>query len=112
MVVMKKIPQNLITAPPLRVKIEVWVLSVYTNLSVPSNYARDSGQERQDSLQHPVSHNNINVSLAEGRTVSWDQNDDDTEVPGFIVLTTKANTTILLQTISIPLMTKSGEVSY
>ena len=55
--------------------------SVYTNLSVPSNYARDSGQERQDSLQHPVSHNNNNVSLAEGRTASWDQNDDETAVP-------------------------------
>ena len=84
--------------------------SVYTNLGVPSNYACDSGQERQDSLQHPVSHNNNNVSIAEGRTGSWDQNDDDTAVPGFIGLTTKANTTILLQTISIPLTTRSGEV--
>ena len=34
--------------------------SVYTNLSVSSNYARDSGQERQDSLHH-VSRNSINV---------------------------------------------------
>ena len=46
--------------------------SVYTNLNVPLNHARDSGQERQDSLQHLVSHNNINVSLAERQTVSGD----------------------------------------
>ena len=38
--------------------------SVYTNLNVPLNHARDSGQERHDSLQHLVSHNNINVSLS------------------------------------------------
>ena len=100
---------NLITAPPLRVKIGVWVLSavgltrlsmflgrnlvlilwhlvviaerndsVYTNLNVPPNYARDSGQERQDSLQHLVSHNNINVSLAKRQTVSGDRTDEET----------------------------------
>ena len=46
--------------------------SVYTNLNVPPNYAHDSGQERQVSLQHLVSHNNINVSLAERQTVSGD----------------------------------------
>ena len=84
--------------------------SVYTNPNVPPNYARDSGQERQDSLQHLVSHNNINVSLAERQTVSGDRTDEDTEFPGFIGLTTKANNTILLQTISVQLTTKSGEV--
>ena len=57
-----------------------------------------------------MSHNNNNVSLAEGRTVAGDQNDDYTEVPGFIGLTTKANTAILLQTITIPLTTRSEEV--
>ena len=84
--------------------------SVYTNLNVPPNHARDSGQERQDSLQHLVSHNNINFSLAEGQTVSGDRTDEETEFSGFIGLTTKANNTILLQTISVPLTTKSGEV--
>ena len=68
----------------------------------------DSGQEKQDSLQHPVSHNNINVSLAERQTVSGDRTDEETEYPGF--MTTKASYTILLQTISVPLTTKSGEV--
>ena len=57
-----------------------------------------------------VPQNNINVSLAEGQTVSWEQNDDAIEFPGFIGLKTKANNTILLQTISIPLMTKRGSV--
>ena len=70
--------------------------SVYTSLNVPPNHARDSGQERQDSLQHLVSHNNINVSLAERQTVSGDQTDEETEFPGFIGLTTKTNNTILL----------------
>ena len=84
--------------------------SVYTNLNVPPNYARDSGQERQDSLQHLVSHNNINVSLAGRQTVSGDRTDEETEFPGFIGLITKVNNTILLQTISVPLTTKSGEV--
>ena len=84
--------------------------SVYTNLNVPPNYARDSGQERQDSLQHLVSPNNINVSLAERQTVSGDRTDEETEFPGFIGLITKANNTILLQMISVPLTTKSGEV--
>ena len=82
--------------------------SVYTNLNVPSNYARDSGQETQDSLQHLVSHNNIIVSLAERQTVSGDRTDEETEFPGFIGLTTKANNNILLQTISVRLTTKSG----
>ena len=52
------------------------------------------------------------MSLSEGQTLSWDQNDknDETEFPGFIGLTTKANNTILLQKISIPLMTKTGAV--
>ena len=84
--------------------------SIYTNLNVPSNHARDLGQERQDSLQHLVSHNNINVSLAERQTVSGVRTDEETEFPGFIGLTTKANNTILLQTIPVPLTTKSGEV--
>ena len=84
--------------------------SVYTKLNVPPNYARDSGQERQDSLQHLVSHNNINVSLAERQTVSGDRTAEETEFPGFIGLITKANNTILLQTIFVPLTTKSGEV--
>ena len=78
--------------------------------SVPSNHIRDSGQERQDSLQHPMPQNNINVSLSESRTVSWDQNDDKTEFPGFIGPIIKANNTILLQTISIPLITKNESV--
>ena len=73
--------------------------SVYTNLNVPPNYARDSGQERQDSLQH---HNNINVSLAEMQTVSGDRTDEENEFPGFIGLITKASNTILLQTIYVP----------
>ena len=73
-------------------------------------YARDSGQERQDSLQHLVSRNNNNVSLAERQTVSGERTDEEIEFPGFIGLTTKANNTILLQTISVPLTTKSGEV--
>ena len=84
--------------------------SVYMNPSVPSNCIHDSGQERQDSLQYPLSQNNINVPLAEGQTVSWDQNDDETEVPEFIGLATKVNNTILLQKIFISLMTKSGTV--
>ena len=84
--------------------------SVYANFNVPPNYASDSGQERQDSLQHLVSHNNINVSLTERQTVSGDRTDEETEFPGFIGLTTKANNTILLQTISVPLTTKSGQV--
>ena len=52
------------------------------------------------------------MSLSEGQILSWNQNDknDETEFPGFIGLTTKANNTILLQTISIPLMTKTGAV--
>ena len=79
--------------------------SVYTNLNVPPNYARDSGQDRQDSLQHIVSHNNINVSLADR-----DGTDEETNFSGFVGLITKANNTILLQTISVPLTTKSGEV--
>ena len=54
--------------------------------------------------------NNIIVSLAERQTVSGDQTDEETEFPGLIGLTTKANNTILLQTISVPLTTKSGEV--
>ena len=57
-----------------------------------------------------MSQNSINVHLAEGQIVSWDQNADETKVPGFIGLTTKANNTILLQEISIPLITKSGAV--
>ena len=77
---------------------------------VPSNHISDSGQKRQDTLQHPIPQNNINVSLAIGQAVSWDQNDDKTEFPGFIGPMTKANNTILLQTISIPLMTKSESV--
>ena len=80
------------------------------NPSVPSNHIRDAGQERPDSLQHPVPQNNNKVSLAEGQTVSWDQNDDETEFPGFIGLTIKANNTILLQTVSLPLMTNSRAV--
>ena len=69
--------------------------SVDTNLNVPPNYARDSGQERQDSLQHLVSHNNINVSLAERQTVSGDRTEEGTEFPGLIGLITKTNNTIL-----------------
>ena len=84
--------------------------SVYTNLNVPPNHARDSGQERRDSLQHLGSNNNINVSLTERQTVSGDRTDEETEFPGFIGLTTKANNTILLQTIYVPLTTKRGEV--
>ena len=80
------------------------------NHIAPSNYIRDSGQKRQDSLQYPVSQNNIIVSLAEGQTVSWEQSDDETEVPGFIDLTTRVNNTSLLQTIFIPSMTKCGAV--
>ena len=82
--------------------------SVYTNLNVPPNYARDSGQERQDSLQHQVlvSHNNINVSLAERQTVSGDRTEEETEFPGFIGLITKTNNTILLHTICVPLTTR------
>ena len=75
--------------------------------SVLSNCIHDSGKERRDSLQHPVSQNNKNVSLAEGQTVSCDQNDYETEVSGFISLTTKANNTIFIQMISIPLLTKT-----
>ena len=70
----------------------------------------DSGQERQDSFQYPLSQNNIIVPLAEGQTVSWDHNDDEIEVPEFIGLATKVNNTILLQKIFIPLMTRSGIV--
>ena len=42
--------------------------------------------------------------------MSGDRTDKKTEFPGFIGLMTKANNTILLQTISVPSTTKSGEV--
>ena len=42
--------------------------------------------------------------------MSGDRTDEETEFSGFIGLTTKANNTILLQTISVPLTTKIGEV--
>ena len=42
--------------------------------------------------------------------MSGDRTDEETEFPGFVSLTTKANNTIFFQTISVPLTTKSGEV--
>ena len=42
--------------------------------------------------------------------MSGERTDEETEFPGFIGLTTKANSTILLQTISAPLTIKSGEM--